>query len=217
MGLHQTPRGRPEAHAPPACPCTRCIHLVCLPYRGLPQKLFELMWVCVSSPKHKTWHTALCVLKCLSTLPLFMGTGTPEEQQPCAWMTGGNGSFLKSVLWHLLRSSSLTFGFLSPTDTWQSQCLVIEPPKKSPSVRNLYNGISGALSGKQLKKNQSHNKTFRPAYLAPLCPWCPHTHSCPLSGLSWAELLSILPGLPLPPWGPATQVSSRKCQKTQKC
>lgn len=62
------------------------------------------------------------------------------------------------------------FGFLSPTDTWQSRCLVIEPPKKSPSVRNLYNGISGALSGKQLKKNQSHNKTFRPAYLAPLCP-----------------------------------------------
>lgn len=109
------------------------------------------------------------------------------------------------------------FGFLSPTDTWQSRCLVIEPPKKSPSVRNLYNGISGALSGKQLKKNQSHNKTFRPAYLAPLCPWCPHTHSCPLSGLSWAELLSTLPGLPLPPWGPATQVSSRKCQKIQKC
>lgn len=44
-------------------------------------------------------------------------------------------------------------------------CLVIEPRKASPSVRNLCDGISGALSGKQLK-NQSYNKTFRPASLS---------------------------------------------------
>lgn len=73
----QQPMHPLHAHAPTA------FALSISPHRDLPQKLFEPMWVCVSSPKHKTWHTALSVLKCLSTLLLFMGTGTPEELQPC--------------------------------------------------------------------------------------------------------------------------------------
>lgn len=89
---------------------------------------------------------------------------------------------------------------------WQSQCLVIKPPKESPSVRRLCNGISGALSGKQLKKKKI-KATIRPSGLPTWRLFVPgaltHTaaHSLASPGLSFYPpsqgCLSLLGDLPL--------------------